>query len=331
MRIAVIGAGAVGGTFAALLSAAGHDVQVTARGEQLAAIRAGGIHLVGAFGNHHASVGASELLTETFELVVVATKAQDAAAALTANALVLGGTPVLVIQNGLESLATAHTLLSRSHVIGGLALFAASFLKPGEIEVTTGGTLVIGGGPAEATALVAEVLGAVMPVTVSRNFVGAQWTKLVVNHVNALPAITGLPVQEVIAQRPLRLALTESIREAVRVAAASKIRFEKMQGLSNAALHTFARLPARTGQALPLLMARRMGNTPNPGSTLQSIRRGQPTEIDYLNGAVVKQGLAVGVPTPVSAALVEMVHEVEQTGSFLTPAAVMRRLTDEPA
>lgn len=331
MRIAVIGAGAVGGTFAALLSAAGHDVQVTARGEQLAAIRAGGIHLLGAFGNHHAVVGASEILTQTFELVVVATKAQDASAALTENALVLGGTPVLVIQNGLESLATAEKLLSRSYVVGGLALFAASFLKPGEIDATTGGTLVIGGGPPDATALIAEILGAVLPVTISRNFVGAQWTKLVVNHVNALPAITGLPVQEVIAQRPLRLALTESIREAVRVAGASGIRFEKMQGLSRGVLRIVGLVPVGTGQALPLLMARRMGDTPNPGSTLQSIRRGQPTEIDYLNGAVVAQGLAVGVPTPVSAALVEMVHEVEQTGSFLTPAAVIRRLTDEPA
>ena len=73
-----------------------------------------------------------------------------------------------------------------------------------------------------------------------------------------------------------------------------------------------------------------MGSRPNPGSTLQSIRRGQPTEIDYLNGAVVQRGAAVGVPTPVSTELVELVHEVEKSGEFIPTAAVIERMRQPP-
>ena len=69
-----------------------------------------------------------------------------------------------------------------------------------------------------------------------------------------------------------------------------------------------------------------MGSRPNPGSTLQSIRRGQPTEIDYLNGAVVQRGAALGVPTPVNMELVKLVHEVEQSGEFVPAATVIERM-----
>jgi len=60
-----------------------------------------------------------------------------------------------------------------------------------------------------------------------------------------------------------------------------------------------------------------MGSVPNPGSTLQSIKRGQLSEIDYLNGAVVSAASALGVEAPVNARLVELVHEVERTGEFI--------------
>jgi 2-dehydropantoate 2-reductase len=69
-----------------------------------------------------------------------------------------------------------------------------------------------------------------------------------------------------------------------------------------------------------------MGDVPNPGSTLQSIRRGQLTEIDYLNGAVVAEAAAHGLGAPVNAAIVALVHEVEATGQFLSPADVVSRI-----
>ncbi|MCY7412054.1 MAG: ketopantoate reductase family protein, partial [Salinibacterium sp.] len=142
--------------------------------------------------------------------------------------------------------------------------------------------------------------------------------------------------QEVVAHGGLRRVMTASMREAVRVAAASGIRFAPLQGLNDALLRGFARLPLWAGQALPSVMSARIGSVPNPGSTLQSIRRGQLTEIDYLNGAVVRAAEAIGAVAPVAesigavapvnAALVGLVHEVERSGEFLRPSEVVARV-----
>ncbi len=327
MRVAVIGAGAVGGTIAALLDRGGHEVEVTARGENLEAIRAHGLSLGGAWGDHLARVEANERLTRAPQLAIVATKALDAAPALRENAEWLRGIPVVVVQNGLLAIVTTRSVLRHSDVVGGLALFAASSLSPGVVTVTTPGSTCLGNeGNGLEVQYAANVLGAVMPVTVAHDFAGAQWSKLIVNQINALPAITGLSAQATIADRSLRRVLTRSMREAVDVGVAAGIRFARLQGLSNGVLRVFRRLPLWAGQLLPLAMRRRMGPTPNPGSTLQSIRHGRRTEIDYLNGAIVEAAVAAGRTAPVNAALVELVHEVEAGGGFLTPQEVLARI-----
>lgn len=329
MRIGVIGAGAVGGAFAAVLARSGHDVEVTARGTHLDAIRAGGIRLDGAWGEYTADVLAGETLTRGPELVIVATKAQDAVAAIRANVAIMRGIPVLVVQNGLDGVTAAQAAAPRSDVVGGLALFASSYLSPGSITVTTGGPTFIGGGRGDTDLPARYILRAfegVLPMQIVPNFLGAQWTKLIVNQVNAMPAITGLSAQETISNSGLRRIITRSMREAVRIGFASGIRFESLQGLSQRALRAVSVAPLWLDQALPSLMARRMGATPNPGSTLQSVRRGQATEIDYLNGAVVRAAEAIGRTAPTNAALVGLVHEVESTGEFISPAEVIERL-----
>src|SRR5690349_17687955 len=123
MRVGVIGAGAVGGAMAALLDRAGHDVEVTARGAHLDAIRESGIRLTGGWGEHVARVQAGELLTRAPELVIVATKAQDAVAAIRDNIRVLRGMSVLVVQNGLDGVDAAAQASPRSDIVGALATF----------------------------------------------------------------------------------------------------------------------------------------------------------------------------------------------------------------
>ena len=148
MRIGVIGAGALGGTFAALLSRAGHDVEVTARGAGLEAIRAGGIRLSGGYGEAHVRPAVGERLGVRPDLVLVCTKAQDAAAALAANAAVIDGVPVVVVQNGLDGVATAERMLPRSSCMGMLSIIAANYTEPGAVRVTTTATSYLGRGAA---------------------------------------------------------------------------------------------------------------------------------------------------------------------------------------
>ncbi len=329
MRIGVIGAGAVGGAIAALLARAGDEVEVTARGGHLAAIREDGIRLAGAWGDYTAKVEANPVLSRAPELVIVATKAQDSAAAIEENAGMLAGIPLLIVQNGLDGIANARLAAPRSDIVGGLAVFASSYLSPGTITVTTTGKLFIGIDTDDdlPARYVVRALNRALPTELVPNFSGAQWTKLVINQVNALPAVTGLSAQEVITNPALRRIMTASMRENVRIGFAGRVRFEPLQGLGPRGLRLFSLLPLWAGQVVPLALRARLGVRPNPGSTLQSIRRGQATEIDYLNGAVVRAADKLGRSAPVNATLVEIVHEVEKTGSFLTPAEVVARFS----
>jgi 2-dehydropantoate 2-reductase len=156
--------------------------------------------------------------------------------------------------------------------------------------------------------------------------VGAQWTKLLINHINALPAITGLSVQQVIADPGLRKVMTASMRETVRVARRLGIHFGKVQGVNGRVLGAIGSAPLAFGAWFPKTLGSRMGSVPNPGSTLQSIKRGQLTEIDFLNGAVVAAAKDGGVPAPINQQIVDLVHEVEEKGAFLTPAEVVARV-----
>lgn len=328
MRIAVIGAGALGLTFASLLCRAGHEVTVVARGASLAVIQADGIRLSGGFGDVVARPQVVERLVEQPELTLLCTKAHDARAALAAQAAVIDGAPVIVVQNGLDGVDQARGLLPRSDCYGALSLIAANYSAPGVVRITTAAPTYLGrgdAGPDAASKRFATILSSAVPVTAIPNFRGAQWTKLVVNMLNALPAITGLSVQEVVAEAPLRRLLTQSMRETVRVGLARGVRFGTLQGLDNRQLRWFARLPLSLGQVLPLLMRARMGSVRNLGSTLQSLVRGQLTEIDFLNGAVVREAYLAGMPAPVNRLLTALVHEVEVNGEHLPASTVLKR------
>jgi len=326
VRIGIIGAGALGGTFAALLARAGHDVEVTARGAGLEAIRADGIRLSGGYGDVHARVAAGEVLTVRPELVLLCTKAQDAPMALGRHAELIDGVPVVVVQNGLDGVQTAERFLPHSTCVGVLSIIAANYTEPGVVRVTTTAASYLGRGDGPAddeSRRIAAILSEAVPVIAIENFRGAQWTKLVVNMLNAVPAIVGRSVQEVLHDRRLRRVVAASMRETVRVGMARGIRFGSLQGLSNARLRLFARVPVALGQVLPWMMGVRMGKVPNLGSTQQSVRRGQPTEVDHLNGAVVREAVLAELDAPVNEALTVLVHEVERIGEFLPEQRVL--------
>lgn len=336
MKIAVIGAGALGGTFAVLLERAGHEVTVTARGATLATIRAAGIRLEGGFGEAHGTPTATtqlEAASGPFELALVCTKAQDAESAIAQNAAVLAGVPIVVVQNGLDGVHTAERLVPSSECFGLLSIIAANYTEPGRVRITTTAASYLGRGSGavdEATLRIREILNSAVPVVTIANFEGAQWTKLVVNMVNALPAIVDRSVQQTIAHPGLRRVMTASMRETVRTGAAAGVRFGALQGLSNGRLRFFAALPLWAAQLLPLLFRARMGAVPNLGSTQQSLKRAQLTEVDFLNGAVVRRAAELGLTTPVNAEITRLLHEVERSGTPMTPEAVLRHFRALP-
>ncbi|HLP22829.1 MAG TPA: ketopantoate reductase family protein [Microbacteriaceae bacterium] len=321
MRIGVIGAGAMGGLLAARLSDAGHAVQVVARGTHRDAIAENGLRLRGAFGEVTCRPRVVDAL-DSVELVLVCVKLHDSEAALRAHAAGIGTAPVVLIQNGVEGFALARSILPQAPLFGGISLIAANFTEPGLVTVTNPGPVLVGRGygPADAeTEAIAGVLADAVPARAIANFEGATWTKLVFNMANAIPAITGLSVQQVGAHPWLARVPAAAMREAARVGLARGVQFGKLEGISPDVITSIAEQPARETVPFVRASAGDMGDTPNLASMLQSVRRGRPTEVDFLNGAVVRFGSERGVPTPVNAVLTKMVHRVERTGRAFAP------------
>jgi 2-dehydropantoate 2-reductase len=138
MRIAVLGSGAVGGYYGAKLARAGHDVTFIARGAHLAAIRARGLEIKSpALGDFTVGAAAEEDTTKvgSVDLIIVAVKAYDNATALPLIRPMLGGgTNVLTLQNGVDSVAEVAAVAGEPRVIGGTTYIATALTAPGVIE-----------------------------------------------------------------------------------------------------------------------------------------------------------------------------------------------------
>ena len=316
----------MGGTIAALAEHAGHDVTIVARGEQRDAIRANGLSLAGAFGHMtgHPHVVDTIGTADRFDLVVVAVKAHQTAAAVAPIEL-NSTTPLLVVQNGFGGFDTVRDRFPENPAAIGLALFGATIAEPGRIHATYAASLVVGG-DRNAVNMTRSILSTQLRVRLTRNPAGAAWTKVLINSVNAMPALTGLSVQRTIAHRGLRRIVTALMREVAQVGYARGEKFADLGAVSARDVRFISVVPLRWGQLIPLRLAQKMGVVPNYASTLQSIKRGRTTEVDHLSGAIVDAAAEISRTAPINQAVTELIREVARTGEFMTPDEVVDRI-----
>ncbi len=326
MKIAIIGAGAVGSTLGALLARRGQDVTLIGRPAHVAAIRSDGLRVEGHLGEFTIQVKAAETLDFRPDLALLTVKTQDVVAAVRDNLTCLTDVPLVTLQNGVRSDELVASLLPQSQLLSAVVRVAATYLSPGRVTVLEQGMLVVGrpvGRRDVQVNQVARVLNQAVPTHVSDNIQGAHWLKLLVNLNNALPALTNCPMSQVAADPYLSRLGVGLMREGLRVADCAGIRLEALPQIPVGFIRLIVRLPIGVVTRMLSAMARRIDTqSPLLGSTLQSIRRGRPTEIDYLNGEIVKLGQQVGVPTPLNAKVVELVHRVEETGRFFSADSI---------
>lgn len=326
MRVAVIGAGAIGSAVGALLARGGEEVTFVGRPDHVAAIRKEGLQVDGYLGEFTLRVDAMETLESRPDLALLAVKTQDVIPAVRANAAYLSGVPVVTLQNGVQSDELVAHVLPRSQIISVVVVMSATYLAAGHVTLIDRGDLLIGRpfGPNDAVVQeAARVLDKAMPTQVIDNIGGAHWTKLMINLNNCLPALTNLPIAEAFANPLLSRLAIRLISEGLDVTDRAGIQLEPIPSVRVESLRRLKRLPLRLAANRFAARARRNETgRPNFGSTLQSIKRGRPTEIDYLNGEVVRLGGSLGVPTPLNAKAVELVHRVERDGRFLSVAAI---------
>ena len=312
----------MGSLVGGLLSAAGEEVTLVGRGEHVRRINESGLRLSGVGKDRILHPKAATSLEERPDLLLMATKTQDLAEACREVApLVSEETPVITMQNGVRCDEIARDFFRPQQIIGCVVFFSASYLEPGEVRWQVRGHLIIGDPfvpDPERLRRVREVLKKALPVRISRDIRASRWTKLIFNLNNALPAITGLPMQHIYfspdtAAIPLRM-----MREGMEVA--HRAGFELDFSLPALAMRTMVRLPEAVPRRILGVLGRTpVGREPIFGSTWQSIRRGARTEVDYLNGEVVRLGRKMGLDTPYNERVVELVHEVERKGEFLSP------------
>lgn len=321
-RIAIIGAGAIGSALGASLSRAGEQVTLIARPAHVDAIRRHGLKLDGRSGSFTARVDAAEKQHFRPDYAFLTAKTQDVLPALNASLVSLKDVPVVTFQNGVRSDDLVASLLPRSQITSAVVSISATYLTPGAVTVIYPGSLVIGH-PFAESATPLEPLQALLdhaaPTTISKNIRGVHWLKLLFNLNNAFPALLNMSLHQTYRDPYMRALAARVIREGLGAVNAAGIRLESLPEVSVRLFRLLGMLPPPLAGLLILSRARRIESQwPLLGSTLQSLRRGRPTEIDYLNGEIVQLAGQVHTQAPLNARLVELVHQVERTGKYLT-------------
>lgn len=290
MRIAVMGAGAVGGYFGARLHQAGHEVVLIGRAPMVAAVRADGLRLQAADFDGRLSLQASRdpAAVRGAELVLFCVKSGDTEAAGAAIAPHLAaGAAVLSLQNGVDNAPRLSRVLGRE-AIPAVVYVAAATQGPAHVVHHGRGELVIG--PSAASDAIAAALSAGnVPTQVSDRVTEALWTKLVINCAyNALSALSQLPYGELVRGEGIVATMREVVDECRAVASA--------QGVA---------LPQTLWDDV-LSISRSMAG--QRSSTAQDVARGKPSEIDYINGHVVREGERLGIAVPANRVLHALVR-----------------------
>lgn len=296
MKIAVMGAGAVGCYYGGMLARAGHEVTLIARAHHATAINASGLLLETQAFTERVRVAASTdaSAADGAQWVLFCVKSTDTESAGRALAPHLAeGAVVLSLQNGVDNAERLQATIGHP-VIPAVVYVATEMAGPGHVRHHGRGELVIAPSPASAD-IAATLSAAGVPVQVSDNVASALWAKLVLNCVyNPLSAITRLPYGAIASCPGLDVAqvMADVVQECQAVAQARGAALPADILASTLAL----------AQAMPQQFS----------STAQDLARGKRSEIDHLNGFIVRQGAALGIATPVNRLLHTLVRLLEQ-------------------
>ncbi|HVF73036.1 MAG TPA: 2-dehydropantoate 2-reductase [Chthoniobacterales bacterium] len=294
MKVAVIGAGAVGGYYGGRLAAAGNEVVFLARGKTLTALREGPLRVTSIEGDFEVGVHATDdpSTIGLVEAVLVAVKAwqlDDAAAAI--NKMGSPDSIVVPFQNGMEAPDNLAALIGPGRVTGGLCRIVAKTLRPGAIDhfwaepSVSIGQLAPLKKPERLAQLRDAFLAANVRCDIPADIARAMWTKyLFITPWGSLGAVTGLPVGPIRSDPAGRARLIQALEELAAVADAKGCDLG--------------------GEAVTRTLAVLDGLPPDTTSSMQrDIMAGRPSELETQTGAVVRFGRELGVPTPVHEAI----------------------------
>lgn len=329
VRVAVIGVGAIGGPIAAHIAENGVDITAVTKYPYVAdLIQSKGIKLQGLETERHVSMKAVpsiDQLEGKFEIVFLAMKAMDVLdAAETLLPLLNDDSVVITLQNGVVEDDVA-AVVGKSRAIGAVVVWASTMVKPGVIKRTADGQFFIGlldeTGNQKRLEDVAVLLKFCQPVTVTDNIYGTLYNKLGINaSINGIGAISGLTLGQMADNSQIRLFFMDIVTETITIANELGIEINKIGDFHPQDI-------ALTGSDSPADMEKKNQIIQKifglykdvKASTLQSLERGQLSEIDYLNGYIARKGKELGIPTPINSTITKIVKEIEAGKRKISP------------
>jgi 2-dehydropantoate 2-reductase len=302
-RIAVVGAGAVGGYFGGMFAHAGAPVVFIGRKHFADAVSSKGLIVDRSEGRKRIRINATVEMSAVGDcsLILFCVKANDTSATAKQMApFVRPDATIICLQNGVDN---ADRVRAAANVLAvpAAVYVAVSVPEPGRIKHLARGDLIIGP-PSDKTTELADVFErAGIPCRISENIEGELWVKLLRNcALNAISAL-GRARYGQIAQSPDAKKLIEHIvDEVLAVAHAAGV---VLPGIDD----------RRSGMTAAMELAMQMSDALS--STGQDLSRGRPTEIDALNGYITRRGAQLGIPAPVNHALFTLVKLSEQKGA----------------
>lgn len=288
-----MGAGAVGCYYGAVLARAGHPVTLIGRAQHVEAVQRSGLRFQTRELDEHVRVSASTEASAvgSAEIVLFSVKSTDTETAGKAMALYLEKDAAIVtLQNGVDNAERLAATLGRE-VIPATVYAAVEMAGAGHVRHNGRGELVIGRGKG-SEALAAAFRAAGVPVEISDSVMSALWVKVILNAAyNALSAVTQLPYGKLVRVPGMSDVMRDVVEECLAVARAARVPIPPD-------IHDAVR---RIAETMPAQFS----------STAQDLARGKKSEIDHLNGFVVRKGEALGVKTPVNRTLLSLVKALE--------------------
>jgi len=297
-RVAVVGAGAVGGYFGGMLARAGAPVIMIGRAAFVRAVEKSGISIDAVQFKESIAVEASMELQDVrgAEIVLFCVKTTDNATAGALAPLLAPGALVVSMQNGVDN-AEQIRAASGLEALSAVVYVAASVPEPGHVKHVGRGDLVVGPRNSQSERISALFERAGVGCRISDNIAGELWTKLTWNcALNAVSALGRAKYGQIAASADARKLVEAAVYEVLAVAKAANIHPPGLEDPQVALAGSF-KIATQMAEAL--------------SSTAQDMNRGKRTEIDSLNGYIARLGAELGVPTPINHALFALVKLAE--------------------
>ncbi len=316
-RIAIYGAGSIGCFVGGLLVEAGRRVAFLVRPRVAEELQANGLRLTDYSGFALALPSAkldlqtsSDCLRDASHILLTVKSADTVSAAEDIKATSPAGALVISLQNGVENVDALRAQLGQDRVLGGMVPFNVVHKAAGHFHRGTSGDIVIEAGRPDALALLTVPH---LPIAASSHMAGVQWGKLIVNLNNALNALSGLPLKQQLETHAWRAILADQIAEAVSVLKAASIRPVPATKVPAALLPPLLRLP----DPLFKLAARSMLKIdPEARSSMwEDLVQRRRTEVDYLQGAIVRLAARLQLRAPMSEHILRLVKQAEAARS----------------